>query len=383
MNSPRNPFILGHRIDRPFFCDRESEQQRLTSALINGRNVVLISPRRMGKTSLASLALRDSEIIRNEYTTVSFDILQTNSLAEFTYLFGKAVYDAMFSKGVARVREFFAALSSLKGSFGYDPISGTPSFNIQLGDIRQPQFTLDEIFNYIEKSHRRMIIVIDEFQQVAKYPEKNTEAILRSHIQRLSVVSFVFAGSERTILSDMFLSSNRPFYNSTDIMHLDPIPEEVYVKFATDMFKAYKRSIDSESVKWAFSLFNGNTFYLQRTMNGAFEDTPEGEACEHNAVRRAIKDMLAANEVIYRQMLSNVSAPVKAILLAIAADKTATNPMGADFIRRHNLSTSSSVQYALSKLVRMELITKDGKEYYVSDPLLRIFINNIYSTPEV
>ena len=146
MEKPRNPFILGHRIERPYFCDREIEQQRLTSALINGRNVVLISPRRMGKTSLVYVTLQDSKEIADEYLTFFFDILQTNSLGEFTYLLGKSIFEALKSKGEARVRGFLAALKSLKGTFGFDPVSGFPTFDIQLGDIKHPEYTLEEIF---------------------------------------------------------------------------------------------------------------------------------------------------------------------------------------------------------------------------------------------
>lgn len=106
MTTPRNPFILGHRISRPYFCDREAEEAALVSAVTNGRNVVLISPRRMGKTSLVNVALHDSPEIQEEYTTFFFDILQTNSLGEFTYLLGKAVFDALLSRGESRVRDF-------------------------------------------------------------------------------------------------------------------------------------------------------------------------------------------------------------------------------------------------------------------------------------
>lgn len=382
MNEPRNPFILGHRIERPYFCDRYEDQKRLTSSILNGRNVVLMSERRMGKTSLAYLSLHDSQIITDEYITILLDILQTNSISEFTYIFGKAVFDALRSKGENIVREFIAAISSLKGSFGYDPLNGTPTFDIQLGDIRHPQFTLEEIFKFIESYKKPVLVMIDEFQQITKYREKNAEAILRSYIQHLSNATFIFAGSEQTILSKMFASSRRPFYNSSDIMHLNPIDEEIYVEFAVRMFEIRKRSIDAESVKWVFSLFGGNTFYLQRTMNGAFEETEEGDQCRQDTILRTVKSMLAANEIVYRQILSNVATSVKPTLLAIAKEKSVKNPMSADFINRNALSSSSNVQYAIKQLLKHQLIIRKKDSYSLTDPLLRIFVNSIYGTPE-
>lgn len=383
MDKPRNPFILGHKISRPYFCDRETEQERLTSAVVNGRNVVLISPRRMGKTSLVYLSMHDSEIIKENYLTFFFDILQTNSIAEFTYLLGKSIFDSLAAKASGMIRGFLSALKSLRGTFGFDAMSGTPTFNLQLGDIKYPEYTLDEIFSYLEQSERPVLIVIDEFQQITRYPEKNTEALLRSHMQRMSNATFVFAGSERTILQEMFVSSKRPFYNSSEIMHLGPIDEDVYVEFVKKMFANYDRKIEDEPIREVFHLFDGNTFYMQRTMNGAFADTPSGQLCTGEMVKRSVRSMLAANEVIYREMLSNISASQKAVLYAIARERRVENPTAGTFIKRNALTSASSVQSALTKLTKAGYVVRDPEGCSLTDPLLRIFINSLYFVPEI
>lgn len=382
MDHPRNPFILGYKIERPYFCDRINEQKALTAAVLNGRNVVLISPRRMGKTSLVYVTLHDSPEIERDYLTFFFDILQTNSLAEFTFLLGKTIFEKLQRKNESRLRGFLSVLKSLKGTFGFDPLSGSPTFNLQLGDISQPEFTLDEIFSYLEECDKQIIIVIDEFQQVTKYPEKNIEAILRSHIQKMSNASFIFAGSERSILQEMFMSSSRPFYNSSEIMHLGPIEEGIYIDFAQNNFAKRDRSLEADPVRWAFDLFEGNTFYMQRTMNGAFADTPAGTVCGRECVERSVRSMIAANEVIYREILSNLSMSQKSVLCAVAKDKVAINPLSAAFIKRHTLSSASSVQSALGKLMKSGLITRSEGNYTLTDPLFRLFINQLYSIPE-
>lgn len=382
MDKPRNPFILGHRIQRPYFCDRVEEQKKLTSAVINGRNVVLISPRRMGKTSLAYVSLYDPEEIREEYEILFFDILQTNSLRELAYLLGKEIFNALARQG-NRLRGFLAALRSLKGSFGFDALSGMPTFDIQLGDIRHPEYTLEEIFGYLEQWEKPVIVIIDEFQQITKYPEKNTEAVLRSYMQRMRNATFVFAGSEQTILQEMFVSSKRPFYNSSEIITLGPIEEDVYVDFARNLFAERGKTVDEEPVRWAIALFDGNTFYLQRTMNGAFADTPEGAVCDMVAVNRSVRSMLASNEVVYREILSNVTVSQKAVLYAIARSRIVENPMSSAFVRDNALPSSSSVQSALLKLIKSGLVSKTERGYSLTDPLLRIFINGLYATPEL
>lgn len=383
MERPRNPFILGHRIERPYFCDRETEQTQLSSAVLNGRNVVLISSRRIGKTSLAYVTLHESEEIDSEFMTISVDILQTNSLGEFTYILGKAIFDRLLSKNKSRINSFLATLKSIKGEFGFDPMNGTPTFNIQLGDIRFPEYTLEDIFKFVDSYEKPVIIVIDEFQQVTKYPENNTEAILRGYIQHMSNATFIFAGSEQTLLQEMFVSAKRPFYNSAEIMHLGPIPEDVYVEFAENLFLQYRKSVSRESVGRMFRLFDGNTFYIQRTLNGAFGETPEGNECTDEVIVRSIKGMLAANEVIYREILSNISISQKSVLLAVAKERLVNSPTNSAFIKRNALTSASAVQSALQKLTKSGYVVKTQDGYSLSDPLMRIFINSLYSTPEV
>ena len=382
MKEPRNPFILGHKISRPYFCDRYEEEKALITSIRNERNIVLISPRRMGKTSLIYVALHESQDIEKDYMTFFFDILQTSTLAEFTFLLGKAIFEKLRKKSDSGLRGFLAALKSIKGTFGFDPLTGTPTFNLQLGDIQNPEFTLDEIFRFLENSERPVIMVIDEFQQISKYPEKNIEALLRTHMQRMSNATFIFSGSEKTLLQEMFVSSNRPFYNSSEIMHLGPIDQDTYVTFAQKLFTDRGKILEPAPVRWAFELFEGNTFYLQRTMNGAFAETIEGETCGEEHVRQSVKGMLAANEVMYREILSNISVSQKALLLAIAKDRMVKNPTSGQFIKRHSLPSASSVQSALGILQKNGLIAKDADVYRMNDPLLRIFINNLYSIPE-
>lgn len=226
-------------------------------------------------------------------------------------------------------------------------------------------------------------MVIDEFQQIAKYPEKNIEALLRSHIQRMSNATFFFSGSEQTILKEMFISSNRPFYNSSEIMHLGPIPEHIYADFAENLFMQREKDLAKTEIKWIYDLFDGNTFYLQRTMNGAFSYTEDGGKCGKKELERSIKEMLASNEVFYKETLSNVTANQKALLIAIAQERVVSSPTSGAFIKKNALLSASSVQSALKILSRNGLIVKEPQGYRINDALFRVFINNTYSIPEI
>lgn len=96
---------------------------------------------------------------------------------------------------------------------------------------------MDEIFQYLEHADKRCIVAIDEFQQIAKYPEKNIEALLRTHIQKQMNTNFIFAGSERHMMQELFSSATRPFCNSADMMELKAIVPEIYVPFIVGLFE--------------------------------------------------------------------------------------------------------------------------------------------------
>ena len=372
-----NPFVVTGKIAPEYFCDRVTESARLVKSIINGNNLVVISPRRMGKTGLIQFCYDKPELSR-EYYTFFIDILHTSSLREFTYLFGKEIYETLLPRSRKMASLFLQTIKSISGKFGFDPMTNLPTFNIELGDIERPEYTLDEIFQYLEHADKPCIVSIDEFQQIAKYPEKNIEALLRTHMQRQGNSHFIFAGSERHMMQEMFLSSARPFYHSADILELKAIPSEVYIPFIAGHFERCNRRIDKVDIAKVYALFKGHTFYIQKTFNEAFADTPEGEDCTMEIIRTAINNIVTSNDTIFREILSNVPEKQKELLYAIAKDGEAVQLTSTEFIKRHSLTSASSVQAAMKKLLEKDLITEINKRYSVTDKLFAMWINNLY-----
>lgn len=372
-----NPFIVTGKIEPQYFCDRIEESARLIKSITNGNNMVIISPRRMGKTGLIQFCYEKPEI-KNEYYTFFIDILHTSSLREFTYLLGREIFETLLPRSKKMTTLFIQTLKSISGKFGFDPISGLPAFNIELGDIERPEYTLDEIFRYLATADKPCIVAIDEFQQVAKYPEKNIEALLRTHIQKIRNSNFIFAGSERHMMQEMFLSASRPFYHSADILELKAIVPEIYIPFIVRHFEQRNRRIEATNVEKVYSLFKGHTYYIQKTFNEAFADTPMGKECTLDTIREAITNMVAFNDTIFREILSNIPEKQKELLYAIAKDGEAERMTSAQFIKRHKLSSASSVQSAVKKLLEKDVITEINKIFSVTDKLFAMWINQIY-----
>jgi len=377
MAKTTNPFIVTGKIEPEYFCDRVMESARLVKSVTNGNNMVIISPRRMGKTGLIQFCY-DKPVIADEYYTFFIDILHTSSLREFTYLLGREIYETLLPRSRKMASLFIQTIKSISGKFGFDPITGMPTFNVELGDIDRPEYTLDEIFQYLAHADKPCIVAIDEFQQIAKYPEKNIEAQLRTHIQKLRNCNFIFAGSERHMMQEMFTSAARPFYHSADMLELKAIVPEIYIPFIAGHFEKRNRRIASDDIERVYNLFKGHTYYVQKTFNEAFADTPEGEECTFETLRAAIDNMVASNDTIFREILSNIPEKQKELLYAIAKEGEAERITSAAFIKRHSLASASSVQSAMKKLLEKDIITEINKVFSVTDKLFAMWMNRMY-----
>lgn len=197
-----NPFITNGYVSAEYFCDRIAETEMLTRYVVNGNNVALISPRRLGKTGLIEHCFHQ-KCIKDKYYTFLIDIYATKNLQEFVFELGKGILNGLKSQGRKAWDLFLSCLSSLRTSISFD-FAGSPSWNLEMGDIKTPGITLDEIFYYLAQADKPCLVSIDEFQVIAKYPEKNVEAMLRTHIQHCTNAKFIYAGSQRHMMGEIF-----------------------------------------------------------------------------------------------------------------------------------------------------------------------------------
>jgi len=369
-----NPFIVSGRIPEDYFCDRVEESAQLEKSLTNQLNVVLTSSRRMGKTSLVDFVF-NKPAISDEYITIFVDILQTTTFREFIFSLGTAVFDAVASRSEKWRKQFVTFMKSLSGSFGYDPIQNTPTFDVRLGDIQLPEYTLREIFQYLESVDKRCLVVIDEFQQITRYPEKNVEEILRTHIQKLSNANFVFSGSRRRLMEEMFFSAKRPFYQSAKPLRLEAINQDVYFDFAQSHFQQAGKDISKEAFTYVYETFRGVTLYVQRLMKDAYIDTLPGTTCDIDMVKRLTDNYIRENDSHLREQLSFVTEAQKELLYAIHTEGQVQSITSSAFNRKHRLRSPSSTQSAALKLLEYDLITRKEKTYSLSDPLMDLWLS--------
>jgi len=370
-NQPHNPFLIAGYYSPEYFCDRETETAKIISALENDRNISLISPRRFGKTGLIHHVFYRISEKDKQTVCIYFDIYSTQNLNDFVKIFAESVLGKI-EGGVEKTMKRFASLfKSFRPVISYDALSGQPELSVKIEQETVTQ-SLQEVFSYLKQSDKRCYIAIDEFQQVADYPEKGTEALLRSYIQFLPNVKFIFSGSRQHLMSEIFLSAKRPFYQSTQMMSLNPVNKEQYFQFAHSQFQKNKFTITEECFESVYSQFEGHTWYIQAVLNRLFEYRRNINNLDN--VFYAIRELLEENTYGYQELLNAYSSVQVNLLKAIAKEGVVAQINSGDFISRYKLKNSSSVSRALNKLKENELIYKSENGYIIYDRFLGLWL---------
>lgn len=374
MMKPKNPFIIGKYIGPDYFCDRKEESRLLIHHIENGRNVTLISERRLGKTGLIEHCFSSNQISK-DYYCFFIDIYALHNMREFVCELSKEVYRKLAQKQVNFSERFASFVRSLKTSFSYDQFSGMPEMSISLGEIYSPEVTLDEVLTCLEQADRPCIVAIDEFQQIVNFEEDNVEALLRTRVQHLKNVQFVFAGSKKHLMEGIFSSPNRPFYNSVVFMHLDPIAYESYLGFCQQMFAKFDRKVEEGLVNKVYEYFNGITWYLQLFMNEAFAWTDKGETATLLDFETILQHLIDTKRFTFEEIYAHLTEKQKTVIRAMAMEfPKKINPMSKDFIVQYHLKTASSVQTALKGLVEKGLVSERSDERQISDVLFTVWL---------
>lgn len=373
MIKPNNPFLISGYYGPEYFCDRETESKKLSDALFNGRNVTLVAPRRMGKTGLIKNVFHSLNEGKEDIVTFYMDIFATHNLTDFVNLFANTVLgklDSAPKKAMARVARF---IKSCRPVIEIDPVTGVPKFTIELED-GQEQNTIGDIFRYIGSSEKRCYIAIDEFQQITEYPEKNVEALLRSHVQFLSNANFIFSGSRQHLMTEMFFSAKRPFYQSTQLLSINKIDQGAYYEFACRFFKEQGRELPEDLFNSVYRRYEGHTWYIQAVLNRLYSYS---EKISPELVETAISSIIEDLSFSFARLTSAFPDSSIRLLKAIALEGCIKEPTSGKFISQHNLRAASSVRGALQKLLDNEMVYKTDLGYIVYDRFLAEWIRRL------
>ena len=362
-----NPFLTEGYLSPEYFCDRAEETALLTRQLTNQCNVALIAPRRLGKSGLIYNCFQQKEI-KEQYHCIYIDIYDSKNLNEFVYTLGKGILNALKPKGRKTWEFFLNMLQSLKSTISFD-INGNPEWSVGIGDIQSPDITLDEIFAYLEQADKPCLVAIDEFQTIASYPEKTVEATLRKRIQNCHNAHFIFSGSKRHMMAQMFTSQARPFYHSSSIMGLEAINEQTYLAFANHHLAKNNKQISAEAFSYLYHLYDGITWYIQYVLNQLYTSISDQATSQIEDVKACIKSILSQQRFAYQALIFQLTSKQKQVLMAIAQEGKPSSLLSQDFLQKYRLG-ASTVQGAVKVLMDRDFITQDEGCYMLCDKFL-------------
>ena len=373
-----NPFVLSPYAGKELFCDRESELNTLIEIATNGANATLISPRRMGKTGLIYRFFDEIQHQKLEFDTIYVDIYATQTVDDFIKVFSERVI-GMFQKKASLLKKTMSIFSGVKPVLSFDELTGNPQLSLTYGNKEEKLTTLRRIFDFLENHNRKVIVAFDEFQQIREYGEVNMEAELRTYIQPLQNVRFIFCGSKKHLMTDIFANARNPFYASTRYLYLNKIDTEKYADFITRLFAENGKTIDTDAVEFILKFTKGHTFYTQSLCNFIFQHSKRLVGLQF-AKEEAAK-LLKQNENVYLQYRSLLTTQQWNYLKAIAKEGIVAQPMSGKFVEKYAIGTPANSQRLLSALIDKDLIlddtTIDQTLYSVYDVFLSRWIESV------
>lgn len=369
-----NPFLITGYQGPTYFCDREHETSTLISAMKNGRNITLISPRRMGKTGLIKHAFYHIQQEEPSAACFYLDIFSTQNLAEFISLLGRTVLGKLDTFSQSAIKSLFSFFKSCRPVISADELTGMPSVTLDFVPERSEE-TLREIFSYLSLSGKECYIAIDEFQQIMEYPEKGVEALLRSYMQFTPNLHFIFSGSKKHLMESIFFSIKRPFYQSTQKLFLAPIPYAPYCDFARGFFHQQGKDLPEEMFTQLYQQVNGHTWYMQYLLNRLY--SLPIQIITSDTIKAMMQDIITEEEYTFQTYLQLLTANQVQLLKAVAKEEKVCEINSAGFIKKYGLKGASSVNAALKVLLNKEFIQKEPEGYVVYDRFLAIWLRGL------
>lgn len=370
-----NPFPTTKYIGPGYFCDRKDKIDQFIQNISGQQSTTLVSLRRMGKTALIHHLFHK---LSKEYITVYADILSTENLDSFLNVISSAVLQSVPQRSDIG-KELWSFFKKLNISITYDQLSGMPSVNFSLRE-NESKIQIKSIFHLLDQQKKPVIIAIDEFQQITKYPEKNVDAYLRSIIQQLKNVVFIFSGSQQSIMSDLFTNPEKPFFRSTSFIHLTEIDSNIYRDFIVKKFKNGHKNIHKTTVDEILIWTRRHTYYVQLLCNRLYTNSAEtiDSKCWQNEAEKLLKEQ----SIIFFTYRDILTGPQWKLLKAIASEEKVKNISAASFIGKYNLGSSAGVLRSLNSLLKKDMIykkfdTNENSYFYIYDTLFQRWLERL------
>jgi hypothetical protein len=371
-----NPFVYGERVSGENFCNRVEEIRELVSEIESGQNIMIYSPRRYGKTSLIDSVLKEVEL--KDIDTVYIDLFPVISNEDFVRISLKAVSGVLGGGSrdiLKKIKTFFTRISpSLSMTLEEN---GTPSIGINFSKTEILP-AMEDIFNglhrYIKTKKKRAVVVLDEFQQLGELEDRRIEKTLRSIVQAHREISYVFMGSKKHLIYDMFNNPERPFFKSSAHYPLTKIAAPEFAEFVELKFLRGNRNINRETTVYIVNVTELHPYYTQMLAHNIWEFVGEGETIDNPQVDAAVDKIMEREQAAFTNLWDQLTLKQKKLLLALALKKSEEKIFSSEFLKNHGLNSSGTVQRGIASLINKGIIDKEGDKIEINDIFLKLWL---------
>ena len=375
-----NPFQYGGVVGKDAFCNRQKELADLVKAMKNSERLFVYSERRIGKTSLIRQALE--RLPKRQFLSAYIDLWPTDGEESFAIASAKAIAESMASTAgrmLETARQFFGRLTPLISA----DAAGNPqiSFEFARSGIKTPDLVevLSAPGKIAAKRERRVVIVFDEFQRILEYSSDLAERSLRTAIQNQKGVSYIFLGSRKHLIQEMFVDQSRPLYRAGGHYPLGPISTQDWLPFIRDRFRGSDKLISDSLIRSICQRTGGHPFYTQHLCHAIWEICETGSQVTEETIECATRLLLDRESYAYTALWESLAPNQRRFLMGIAGEPEGVKVFASDFLQRYNLRSPSNVQRAVEPLLTRDVIDRSDGSYVIGDPFFKIWIKQAQS----
>lgn len=373
-----NPFKYGRVVRGDDFADREKEIEQLVKDLKSGQNVLLYSPRRYGKTSLILEVL---DIIQKANVTTSFiDVYGCMSISD---LIDKIIQETVIpAEGtLQKVADFLKGwLANLRFEITLNP-DGSISVSLKkevqvLGAEKVLSQILDAPQKLAETKKKPVVVVFDEFQEISSMNGLSIEKTMRSKFQNHTDVTYLFSGSRKHLIDEIFGQERRPFYKFAKPFPIEKIPLADFAKFISRKFTQTGISINPSTIKLILNFTEGHPYFTQQLCHEIWNIASETKKVKKKDLTEAVKTILYQHGDYFTRIWDSLALTQRKLMSALAQENKVASVYSTSFIEKYHLVSASHVKKAIDYLEREGLVEHSDGTHYIGDIFLNEWIKS-------
>lgn len=359
----QNPFKFGSVVEDEYFINRKEEINKVKSVLKSSNHLILISPRRYGKTSLM---IKVCKIIKRPYIFLDMQLItsQTDLAAQLL----KRVYKKFPLQKIKSLIKNFRIAPAIS----LNPITNEIDISYKVSAVQEASTALEDVLNLIEKlgsEKKRPVVILDEFQEIKRIGD-STDKFLRSVMQHHKNINYVFLGSQESLINSIFINKKSPFYHFGYLMPLDKIPPEEFIEFLNLNFRGIIKNYESVSLH-IINITKSHPYYTQQLAFTVWEVLIKNIKAEQ-PVQKAVSELVRHHDIDYERLWNTLNRTDMKILIGMSVSDM--SPLSAGFISSYETGASSTVYSSLKRMLQKGFVIKSGSEYLIDDPFFREWI---------